>query len=344
MFPVRTSIPNRDIPAVVIALIVANIAIFIVQSGLTGTEASRFLYNYGLVPALIVDFWSDPLLALPILSSTFLHGGVIHLAVNMWTLWLFGPALEARFGALRFTAFYFLCGALASLTHLLFNLGSDIPAVGASGAIAGVLGGFTLLHPKARVTLLFPVLIFPLLFPLPAAIYTALWFAFQIIPGIMELGTTQSTTGIAWWAHIGGLIAGIIFARLFVDVRVEKHIKSGRLDISVQAGHRPRTIAFGEFRDDALNSGVQRPTVIRLGSPRKKQVSRATSLIKRISKTIPDEILLADEAIPDSEPQRQQSSTPTTDPKSLGPWSRAPADAEPPESSTEDVWKSLRRV
>lgn len=342
MFPVRTSIPNRDIPAVVIALIVANLAVFIVQSGLTGTEASRFLFNYGLVPALIVDFWHEPILALPILSSTFLHSGLIHLAVNMWTLWLFGPALEARFGALRFAAFYLLCGALASLTHLVFNLGSDIPAVGASGAIAGVLGGFTLLHPKARVTLLVPVLIFPLLFPLPAAIYTALWFAFQIIPGIMEFGSVQPTAGIAWWAHIGGLAAGLILARLFVDVRIEKHIKAGRLDISVKAGHRPRTIEFGEFRDEALNSGTQRPTVIRLGGPRNKQLSRQPSPAERFSETVPDETLLAEEVIPVAEPQQRSASTPVTDSETVGPWGRAPADTQRTKSLAEKLWQSRR--
>jgi len=194
--------------------------------------------------------------------------------VNMWTLWLFGRALEDAFGSLQFFAFYLACGVLASLAHLAFNLGSGIPALGASGAIAGVLGGFTLLHAKARITLVTPILFFPIVYSLPALIYTALWFAFQIVPGILELQRGFPQAGIAWWAHIGGLGAGLGLAWLIARTRRKDRLRPGRLSVSNVAGHRPRIIQVGADRNAEPIDGVQRPNVIRLGAPRNRELRR----------------------------------------------------------------------
>jgi membrane associated rhomboid family serine protease len=263
MFPIRTSIARREIPGAVIALIVANLAVYIFQAGLAPDDARDFILEYALVPAwLDAGGWTP----WPLLTNTFLHGGIIHLAVNMWTLWLFGRALEDAFGSLQFFAFYLACGVLASLAHLAFNLGSGIPALGASGAIAGVLGGFTLLHAKARITLVTPILFFPIVYSLPALIYTALWFAFQILPGILELQRGFPQAGIAWWAHIGGLGAGLGLTWLIT--RITHEDRPGRRSVSVNAGHRPRIILVGADRNAEPIIGLQRPAVIRIGIAR----------------------------------------------------------------------------
>ena len=274
MFPIRTSVARREIPGAVIALIVTNLAVFIFQAGLPPGAARDFTLEYALVPA-----WFDAAgwTPWPILTNTFMHAGIVHLAVNMWTLWLFGRPLEDAFGSLRFLLFYLACGALASLAHLAFNLGSGIPALGASGAIAGVLGGFTLLHSKARITLVTPILFFPVVYSLPAAVYTALWFAFQIVPGILEIQRGLPPAGIAWWAHIGGLGAGLGLTWLIARTRRKDRLRPGRLSVSVEAGHRPRTILVGADRNAEPIASVQRPNVIRLGAPRKREMQRGAA-------------------------------------------------------------------
>lgn len=220
MIPFRTDATAHRSPIITMAMILANIAVFFTERGLPPDAQERFLYTYALVPAL----FSDPELAgaagfdvampWPLITNTFLHGGYLHLVLNMWTLWLFGVAAEDRLGHVRFLVLYLVSGAAGSLAHLVFNLDSVIPALGASGAIAGVLGGFTWLLPRARVAILFPIIIFPLIFNVPALVYTVVWFALQVVQGTLSLnnGATASPGGIAWWAHIGGFVAGIIAA------------------------------------------------------------------------------------------------------------------------------------
>ncbi len=204
-------------------LIVANIAVFFIQLGLPGDAAIEFLYTYALVPAvygqpdLARQVGLDPDNYLPLLTNTFMHAGYLHLIVNMWTLWLFGAPLEGRLGRWRFLGFYLLCGAVGSLGHLAFNLDSRIPALGASGAIAGVLGGYTWLFPRARVAVVQPIFFFPLVLHLPAVFYTGLWFAVQVFQGTAQLSAAQGGAmgGIAWWAHIGGFLAGLAAVMVF---------------------------------------------------------------------------------------------------------------------------------
>ena len=255
MIPVRTSIETEDTPSVVIGLIVANLAVFLVQSGLPEPLGDAFIQQNALIPARYTqpefarELGLDPGNFLPLLTNTFMHAGLAHLLLNMWTLWLFGRALEERLGTLRFIAFYLLCGALASLAHLAFNLESQVPALGASGAIAGVLGGYTLLHPRAKVVLVTLVLFFPATFQLPAAIYTALWFVLQVVQGVAQLAGPEPTAGIAWWAHVGGFLGGLA---LILPLGTPRH-----------AARR-----IGAARGRQREIGVERARVIRVGPKR----------------------------------------------------------------------------
>ncbi|MEQ8195431.1 MAG: rhomboid family intramembrane serine protease [Rhodospirillales bacterium] len=217
------------------AFIVANVAVYFYQLGLSPQSELYFIYTYALVPAVLNDptvleqtgLKTNPYLTL--ITNTFMHAGALHLIINMWTLWLFGGPLEDRMGRIRFTIFYFLCGATGSYGHYFFNADSTIPALGASGAIAGVLGGYTYLFPKAKVHLVQPIFFFPLIFRLPALIYTVIWFVLQVIEGAAELGARKAgeVGGIAWWAHIGGFAAGLILVWILCRTRPQPPASSG---------------------------------------------------------------------------------------------------------------------
>lgn len=220
MFPFRTTAPTPGSPTVTLFLIVANVGVFLYQIGLPPEASRQFIYTHALVPAI----YSHPEAArmeglnpnnfLPLITNTFMHSGFLHLILNMWTLWLFGAPLESRLGWWRFIVFYLLCAVVGSVGHLAFNLNSTVPALGASGAIAGVLGGYTLLYPRARVALVQPIFFFPFVFHLPALVFTGLWFAFQVLGGAAEFGAAPGNAGgIAWWAHVGGFLAGLGLVR-----------------------------------------------------------------------------------------------------------------------------------
>ncbi|MEY2544213.1 MAG: hypothetical protein QOE81_1674, partial [Verrucomicrobiota bacterium] len=155
----------------------------------------------------------------PLLTHQFLHGGWFHIIANMWTLWIFGDNVEDRMGPGRFAIFYLLCGTIAGTTHLLTNPDSTVPSVGASGAIAGVLGAYLLFFPTARLIVLFPIFFFPLFFEVPAVFYLAIWFFGQLFSGTAALAGPQQVGGIAWWAHIGGFIGGMLLCGLFAQRR-----------------------------------------------------------------------------------------------------------------------------
>jgi membrane associated rhomboid family serine protease len=148
----------------------------------------------------------------------FLHGGWLHIAFNMWTLFIFGDNIEDRMGPLRFTAFYLLCGVLASAAHIALAPGSVTPTIGASGAIAGVLGAYLLLYPRGLVIVLVPILIFPFFFAVPAFLYLGLWVLLQFFSGVASLADSGAG-GVAWWAHLGGFVAGIVLHRAFLSRR-----------------------------------------------------------------------------------------------------------------------------
>jgi membrane associated rhomboid family serine protease len=218
MFPVQTTVPLRNPPVVTWALIALNCVVFLYQVSLSGPELEVFLLRYALIPARYFAPDAPSSLSvldyLPFVTNMFLHGGWLHLILNMWTLWLFGRTVEDRFGSGRYLLFYLLCGAVASTTHALVNATSEIPALGASGAIAGVLGCYMRMFPLSRVVVMIPILFFPFFFELPAIVFTGLWFLVQVMQGTADLFAPPAGAGVAWWAHIGGFVAGFLLTPL----------------------------------------------------------------------------------------------------------------------------------
>jgi membrane associated rhomboid family serine protease len=202
-------------PVVVWTLIVVNATAFLHQISLGPRELQVFLYHHALVPARYFSpGWAhevglQPTDLSPFVTNMFLHGGWLHIIVNMWTLWIFGPALEDRLGPMRFSVLYMATGIAASVAHALFNAGSTVPALGASGAIAGVIAAYALRFPYAWIRVLVLIVFIPLFFAVPAMVFAAIWFFTQVLAGTSELLSPFATSGIAWWAHIGGFIAGL---------------------------------------------------------------------------------------------------------------------------------------
>jgi membrane associated rhomboid family serine protease len=220
MVPLMNTIPSRHPAVMTYTLIAINCAVFLFQVGLSPRELEHFVYTFALIPAhyLAPLPYGEADLALsdylPFVTMMFLHSGWMHLIFNMWSLYLFGRTVEDRLGPGRYLAFYLACGVLASMTHAVFNPTSLAPTLGASGAIAGVMGCFIRLFPWARIIVLVPVIFVPLFFELPATVFIGLWFAVQVLQGVTELFTTSAGTGVAWWAHIGGFVCGAAFGSL----------------------------------------------------------------------------------------------------------------------------------
>ena len=221
MFPIRDEIPSRTRPLMTWSLIALNIAIFGYQLLLPEAGFGALVYRFGLVPARL----SDPIWAasvglppggyLGFFTSMFLHGGLLHLLANMWSLWIFGDNVEDRMGKGRFLLFYVACGVAASWVHWLTNQNSVVPTIGASGAIAGVMGGYFLLFPHSRILTLVPIFFYPLFLRIPAIVYLGIWFALQFLSGTTALGQGREAGGVAFWAHVGGFAAGFVLVRLF---------------------------------------------------------------------------------------------------------------------------------
>jgi membrane associated rhomboid family serine protease len=217
MFPLRDSVPTRRFPFVNYALIAINVAVFFKELQFQSVGLlEQFISQYGLVP---VRFFENPLVGLPsIFSSMFLHGGWGHLLGNMWFLHVFGDNVEDNLGHVRYFFYYLLMGFGAAAAQLAANPASGLPMVGASGAIAGILGGYFILHPRARVLTLVPIFIFIRILEIPAFFFLGIWFLMQTVNGVGAL-TAQTMRGdvggVAWWAHAGGFAAGFIGIWLF---------------------------------------------------------------------------------------------------------------------------------
>jgi membrane associated rhomboid family serine protease len=217
MLPIRDTIRSRSFPLVNWGLIIGNGLIFLFEASLPAPAFERFIQAYGLIPARFDPM--QPLGWLRVFTSMFLHGGWFHLISNMWTLYIFGDNVEDRMGSGRYLVFYLLAGAGAGVTHaftaITFDAGPDVPTVGASGAIAGVLGAYFLLFPKSRVITLVPWFFLFTFVEIPAVIYLFLWFGLQLFSALVSLGAVGSFSGIAWWAHIGGFVLGMLLVGLF---------------------------------------------------------------------------------------------------------------------------------
>ncbi len=204
MFPIRDHNPSGRTPFVTIALIVVNILVFLGYfTTLSEPELNRFFITWGLVPARLMAGEGYE----TVITSMFLHGGWLHLAGNMLFLWIYGDNLEEEMGHLGFLLFYLACGLAAAALQSFADLNSVLPMVGASGAIAGVMGGYLLLFPRAKVDVLFIFVIFFRIFAIPAWIVLGIWFGIQIFSG---LSTPSDAGGVAYWAHAGGFIGGLV--------------------------------------------------------------------------------------------------------------------------------------
>ena len=214
MIPIRDKNPSGTFPYITVGIIVINVLIFLYELSLD-SGLGEFIMKYAVLPLKIKHYSQDPDLtftsiSFPFVSSMFLHGGFIHLIGNMWYLWIFGDNIEDKLGHFKFFGFYILCGIIASSVHVLFNSQSDIPCIGASGAIAGVLGAYMVTFPRARVVTIVPLFIFIQVIELPAIVVLGFWFVIQFFNGATSITASTSGAGVAWWAHIGGFAAGII--------------------------------------------------------------------------------------------------------------------------------------
>src|SRR5918995_1456675 len=203
MIPLRDVIPSRTKPGVTISIIIINISIYLFQVGLNERTQELFIYSFGVVPAYFTVG--------SIFSSMFVHGGLAHLLGNMLFLWIFGDNVEDRMGHVRYVFFYLLCGVAAVFAHVYMNPLSKIPTIGASGAIAGVLGGYFVLYPHSRVLALIPLFIIWEIIEVPAILFLGMWFLLQFYSvGVEALRTGgQGGGGVAFWAHIAGFVAGM---------------------------------------------------------------------------------------------------------------------------------------
>jgi membrane associated rhomboid family serine protease len=218
MIPIRDTIQAKNYPIVNNALIGINVLVFLVQLS-KGHALSQFIYTYGLVPARysvpeISSYFSFGQQVFSFFSFMFLHGGFFHLLGNMWCLYIFGDNVEDRLGHIRYLFFYILCGWASGVSHLIINWHSQVPTIGASGAIAGVMGAYFILYPKARILTLIPIFIIPYFLEIPAFFFLGIWFLIQFLSAT----GSQGQGGIAWWAHIGGFISGIILLKILTKI------------------------------------------------------------------------------------------------------------------------------
>ena len=221
MIPLKDLTPRRSFPVVTLLLILANIAVFIYQITLPPHAAQVFVNTYAVVPAkiqLALDGHRYTLTQalLPLFTCMFLHGGWLHIIGNMWFLWIFGANVEDHMGPFAYLIFYLLCGVGSSTAQMAFSWGSHIPALGASGAISGVLGAYIIFFPTSQIYTLVTLFIIWFRARIPAIVFIGLWFVLQALSAFGSLGGAGHVEegGVAWWAHIGGFILGLLVAKI----------------------------------------------------------------------------------------------------------------------------------
>ena len=214
MIPLRDTIPSKTFPYVTILLIISNGLVFLFEMTL-GEYLQDFISIFGVIPANYFDLYSQNSLGFvtrffPFFTSIFLHGGWFHVIWNIWFLWIFGDNVEDHLGHLKYLLFYIACGVFAGLAHVYMNTDSSVQTIGASGAIAGIMGAYIILYPRARVLTLIPIfLIFPIIH-IPAYVFLGFWFFVQFLSGYASLSISGNYGGVAWWAHIGGFLTGVL--------------------------------------------------------------------------------------------------------------------------------------
>lgn len=215
MFPIRDHNPSKKFPFITIFLVIITSIIFFLE--ITAPDIEIFINQYALIPAKINFF--DPITLLGFVNSMFLHGGWLHIISNMWFLWIFGDNIESYLGSIKFLLFYLLTGLVAGLTQYFFAPFSTIPTLGASGAVAGVLGAYLVLYPKNKIdTLVISFGGFLHQVQLPASIMLGYWFVIQIFSGVGSFASSMEG-GVAWWAHIGGFASGYLLTKVAAVLR-----------------------------------------------------------------------------------------------------------------------------
>ena len=238
MFPLRDENPTELVPYITVAIIAVNVAVWMLVQG-AGVDMQALqqsVCTFGAIPSEItgqtdaarsvraLQCPTGGLTWTALVTSMFLHGGWMHLIGNMWFLWIFGNNIEDSMGHLRFLLFFLLTGLAASAGHILSSPGSTVPMVGASGAISGIMGAYLVLYPRVRILTLFFFIIFIRIFPLPAWVMLAYWFAIQLLSGT---STPATGSGVAYWAHIGGFVAGLVLVKLFENTQLVDAKRTG---------------------------------------------------------------------------------------------------------------------
>ena len=227
MLPIRDTIRSRSFPLVNWLIIILNGLIFYYQSTLSQAQLESFAQVWALVPAKIS--LGDPLTWYPFLTHMWLHGSLIHLISNMWILVIFGDNVEDRLGSGRYLLFYLLGGIGAGLLQYFFTTSPDVPALGASGAIAAVMGAYFLFFPRAKVVSFVPIFLFVWFVEIPAVVFLGIWFLMQVYSGVASLSLPGAESGVAWWAHVGGFVFGLIGRRAVQHWQEEAPGLSGRV-------------------------------------------------------------------------------------------------------------------
>lgn len=233
MIPIRDTVPSQNYPVVNNTLIGINVVVYMIQLS-QGERMTEFVYTYGLVPAKftipqISAYFTPGQAIFSLVTFMFLHGSFLHILGNMWSLYIFGDNVEDRLGSVYYLGFYLISGLVSGMCHFFLNMHSTVPTIGASGAIAGVMGAYFILYPHSKILTLIPILIFPLFIEIPAFFFLGLWFFMQVFNAAIGGG---AMSGIAWWAHIGGFIFGVMALKtmgVFPDTRFGDVIKRASL-------------------------------------------------------------------------------------------------------------------
>ena len=233
MIPLRDNAAPRRLTPINVALIAANLAVFVYELSL-GPRVAAFVERFALVPvavtrALSSNAYRDAGALAPLMTtvtSMFIHGGLWHVAGNMLYLFIFGAAVEYRMGALRYLSFYFAAGIAAALATVWIAPTSSVPVIGASGAIAGVLGAYFILYPRGRILTILPIFVFIQFIEIPAVIYLFVWFAVQLYAGLQQSGRAAMMGGVAWWAHVGGFMFGVAMGPILAINRPTRRRRS----------------------------------------------------------------------------------------------------------------------
>ncbi len=232
LFPFIDTAPRAARPIAVLGLIAVNAIVFLWMWSLPPRSQDAVLVHLALIPirytnpAFAIRVGLDPSNWWPLITNAFMHAGWLHLITNMWFLWIFGPAMEARLGRIVFLVLYLGGAVAASAVHVMTHVGSTEPALGASGAIGAVIAAYAVTYPAERVITIILIVVIPLFVPIPAIIFALVWFGLQVIQGTSELASPGIATSVAWWAHIGGFAFGVLFALLADAIGLRTNVRT----------------------------------------------------------------------------------------------------------------------